>query len=153
MKIIDEIPVWGEPEDGALVQIKNCAKDAYAVALMADNHKGYSCPIGGVVAYTDSISPNCVGFDIACFPGSQRVELDNGEFVLSTPNHIFYLRDGKTVAAKDLVAGQSLMPLYIEIYGDIPLPMRSFRNKRFKLADYLSVYNPRDGLYYPIHHL
>jgi len=28
MKIVDGIPIWGEVEDGALVQIKNCAKDA-----------------------------------------------------------------------------------------------------------------------------
>ena len=75
MKLIDNIPVWGEPVDkSALSQIKTCAKTAAAVALMADHHKGYAVPIGGVVAYYDSISPSGVGFDIAC--GNKAVLLD-----------------------------------------------------------------------------
>jgi tRNA-splicing ligase RtcB len=41
---------------------------------MADHHKGYSVPIGGVVAYRNSISPSGVGFDIAC--GNKAVLLD-----------------------------------------------------------------------------
>lgn len=67
MQIIDNIPVWGWPVDeGALRQIKNCAREADHVALMADHHLGYAVPIGGVVAYADSISPSGVGYDIAC---------------------------------------------------------------------------------------
>ena len=67
MQLIDNIPVWGSPVDeGALRQIKNCARTADRVALMADHHLGYAVPIGGVVAYTDSISPSGVGYDIAC---------------------------------------------------------------------------------------
>ena len=67
MNIIDGIPVWGDPvDDGALRQIKNCAKTAERVAMMADHHKGYAVPIGGVVAYSNSISPSGVGYDIAC---------------------------------------------------------------------------------------
>jgi tRNA-splicing ligase RtcB len=67
MQLIDNIPVWGSPVDeGALRQIKNCAKTADHVALMADHHLGYAVPIGGVVAYTESISPSGVGYDIAC---------------------------------------------------------------------------------------
>src|SRR5437870_1825789 len=54
MKKIEGIPVWGDPVDeGALAQIKNCARDATNVAMMADHHKGYAVPIGGVVAYED----------------------------------------------------------------------------------------------------
>jgi tRNA-splicing ligase RtcB len=41
---------------------------------MADHHKGYAVPIGGVVAYKDAISPSGVGFDIAC--GNKAVLLD-----------------------------------------------------------------------------
>jgi tRNA-splicing ligase RtcB (3'-phosphate/5'-hydroxy nucleic acid ligase) len=74
MQLIDNIPVWGPPEEGALSQIKTCAKTADKVALMADHHKGYAVPIGGVVAYKDSISPSGVGFDIAC--GNKAVLLD-----------------------------------------------------------------------------
>ena len=75
MKLIDNIPIWGEPVDeSALAQIKNCARTADAVAMMADHHKGYAVPIGGVVAYQDSISPSGVGFDIAC--GNKAVLID-----------------------------------------------------------------------------
>ena len=74
MKMIDDIPIWGPPDEGAVSQIKTCAKSADRVALMADHHKGYAVPIGGVVAYRDSISPSGVGFDIAC--GNKAVLLD-----------------------------------------------------------------------------
>lgn len=67
MQLIDNVPVFGSPVDeGALRQIKNCAREADHVALMADHHLGYAVPIGGVVAYADSISPSGVGYDIAC---------------------------------------------------------------------------------------
>jgi len=56
----------GEPQTKAQYRkIKTCAKTADRVALMADHHKGYAVPIGGVVAYKDSISPSGVGYDIA----------------------------------------------------------------------------------------
>lgn len=74
MKFIDDIPVWGTPDEGAVSQIKTCARTADKVALMADHHKGYAVPIGGVVAYKNSISPSGVGFDIAC--GNKAVLLD-----------------------------------------------------------------------------
>ena len=75
MDIIEGIPVWGSPVDeGALTQIKRCHNGAAHVALMADHHKGYAVPIGGVVAYYDAISPSGVGFDIAC--GNKAVLLD-----------------------------------------------------------------------------
>src|SRR5215467_2555326 len=74
MQFIDEIPVWGAPDPGAVSQIKTCARTADKVALMADHHLGYAVPIGGVVAYKDAISPSGVGFDIAC--GNKAVRLD-----------------------------------------------------------------------------
>lgn len=39
---------------------------AVAGALMPDAHLGYGMPIGGVVALENAVSPNFVGFDIAC---------------------------------------------------------------------------------------
>ena len=67
MKIIEGIPVWGSPVDeGAMSQMRTCMKTADKLALMADHHKGYAVPIGGVVAYRDKVSPSGVGFDIAC---------------------------------------------------------------------------------------
>lgn len=74
MQLIDNIPVWGPPDAGAMSQIKTCARTADKVALMADHHKGYAVPIGGVVAYRDSISPSGVGYDIAC--GNKAVLTD-----------------------------------------------------------------------------
>lgn len=75
MELIDNIPVFGKLESAdTLTQIKNCQKEAYGVALMADHHLGYAVPIGGVVAYEDKISPSGVGFDIAC--GNKAVLLD-----------------------------------------------------------------------------
>ena len=75
MRLIDQIPVFGtDVDEGALSQIKTCAQTADRVALMADHHKGYAVPIGGVVAYEDAISPSGVGFDIAC--GNKAVRLD-----------------------------------------------------------------------------
>lgn len=67
MKEIDGIPIWGDPIDpDSLQQIRNCARNAEAAAMMADHHKGYAVPIGGVLAYSEFISPSGVGFDIAC---------------------------------------------------------------------------------------
>jgi len=68
MREIDGIPVWGDPDEATVKQIKECAAPAgtFGAALMADAHKGYSMPIGGVVAYRDAISPSGVGYDIAC---------------------------------------------------------------------------------------
>lgn len=73
--------VFGDPVDaGALEQIENCLVDDRAVAgaLMADHHKGYALPIGGVVAYDGAISPSGVGFDIACLAEGTRVSLAEG---------------------------------------------------------------------------
>jgi tRNA-splicing ligase RtcB (3'-phosphate/5'-hydroxy nucleic acid ligase) len=74
MRLHEGVPVFGEPDAGALTQIRNCARTAGHVALMADNHLGYAVPIGGVVAYEDAISPSGVGYDIAC--GNKAVRTD-----------------------------------------------------------------------------
>lgn len=79
MQFIDGIPVWGTPDEGAVSQIKTCARTADKVALMADHHKGYAVPIGGVVAYRDAISPSGVGYDIACGNKAVRVDISATE--------------------------------------------------------------------------
>jgi tRNA-splicing ligase RtcB (3'-phosphate/5'-hydroxy nucleic acid ligase) len=71
---LEEIPVFGEPVENAVEQIRMVAANADRVALMADHHLGYSMPIGGVAAYRDLVSPSGVGFDIAC--GNKAVRLD-----------------------------------------------------------------------------
>ncbi|MGQ0720002.1 MAG: RtcB family protein [Candidatus Eiseniibacteriota bacterium] len=71
---VEGVPVWGTAEPDAVRQIRNCARTAERVALMADHHLGYSVPIGGVVAYAEHVSPSGVGYDIAC--GNKAVRLD-----------------------------------------------------------------------------
>jgi tRNA-splicing ligase RtcB len=76
MEKIDNIPVWGYPDEASITQMKNALKHPRAVggALMGDHHLGYSVPIGGVIAYDGAISPSAVGFDIAC--GNKAVKTD-----------------------------------------------------------------------------
>src|SRR5215468_3088307 len=79
MQFLDGIPIWGPPDPGAVSQIRTCALTADKVALMADHHKGYAVPIGGVVAYKDAISPSGVGYDIACGNKAVRVNMPGHE--------------------------------------------------------------------------
>ncbi|MCS7460901.1 RtcB family protein [Paenibacillus doosanensis] len=67
-EVIDGVRVWGKPDEGALAQARICASHGNVIQalLMADHHKGYSQPIGGVVAYDGQISPSGVGYDIGC---------------------------------------------------------------------------------------
>lgn len=74
---IDGVLVWGNPDEGALAQARTCAETGNVVQtlLMADHHKGYSQPIGGVVVYDGQISPSGVGYDIACGNKAVRTHL------------------------------------------------------------------------------
>ena len=85
MQFLDNIPIWGTPDPGAVSQIKTCALTADKVALMADHHKGYAVPIGGVVAYKDAISPSGVGYDIACGNKAVRVAMPGSELRANIP--------------------------------------------------------------------
>jgi tRNA-splicing ligase RtcB len=68
--------VWGTPDADSVRQIRRCSEtgSVAGAALMADHHKGYSMPIGGVVAYRDTVSPSGVGYDIGC--GNKAVATD-----------------------------------------------------------------------------
>ena len=60
---------FGNVESASRKQIERCldaAGPASIGVLCADHHKGYSMPIGGVVASTDVVMPAGVGYDIAC---------------------------------------------------------------------------------------
>lgn len=76
-QLINGVRVWGTPDEGALAQANTCAETGRVVQalLMADHHKGYSQPIGGVVAYEGQISPSGVGYDIACGNKAVRTPL------------------------------------------------------------------------------
>jgi len=74
MTMINNFPVWGEPDTESVNQMTEAMKhDAVYGALMADHHIGYSVPIGGVLAYESRICVNGVGFDIACGNKAVRV--------------------------------------------------------------------------------
>lgn len=76
-KVRGVFAAYGQAADGAaLAQLYRCLDHEAAVAgaLMADHHKGYSMPIGGVVAYDGYLSPSGVGFDIGC--GNEAVLTD-----------------------------------------------------------------------------
>lgn len=57
-----------DADEAAIAQLNTCLEhgDGVAGVLCADHHKGYSMPIGGVIAYPDYISPSGVGYDIGC---------------------------------------------------------------------------------------
>ncbi|MFE5318601.1 RtcB family protein [Paenibacillus sp. NPDC056579] len=88
---IDGVRVWGSPDEGALSQAVTCARHGNVVQalLMADHHKGYSQPIGGVVVYDGQISPSGVGYDIACGNKAVRTNL----MVSEVKPHIAKLMD------------------------------------------------------------
>ena len=78
---IQNVKVWGTPLDNAVSQAVTCAQygNVVQVLLMADHHKGYSQPVGGVVVYDGQISPSGVGYDIACGNKAVRTNLTYDE--------------------------------------------------------------------------
>ncbi|MEK7657020.1 MAG: DNA topoisomerase (ATP-hydrolyzing) subunit B [Elusimicrobiota bacterium] len=64
-----------------------------------------------------------------------KVVLDDGSDIVCTPDHRFMLRDGSYCEAKDLAAGDSLMPLRRQL---------SRLGKRITIEGYEMVYDPRD---------
>lgn len=75
-QIVKGVKVWGDPIESAVDQAVTCGLYGNVVQslLMADHHKGYSQPIGGVVVYDGQISPSGVGYDIGC--GLKAVKTD-----------------------------------------------------------------------------
>jgi tRNA-splicing ligase RtcB (3'-phosphate/5'-hydroxy nucleic acid ligase) len=70
-----QIRLFGEADPRALEQLERCAVEAAFAVLCADNHVGYSMPIGGAVAYEHFISPSGVGFDVGCGNKAARTPL------------------------------------------------------------------------------
>ena len=74
--------IYGQHDAATIQQLERCvaAEDTAIGVLCADGHKGYSMPIGGVVAYTRYVSPSGVGFDIACGNMAVRTNLTADSF-------------------------------------------------------------------------
>jgi len=92
---------------------------------------GYSIGANGrlIVALLDK--PRFIGRDALV-----EIELDSGEVIHATPDHVFIRRDGRIAEAGALRSGDSLMPLYRE-------PRRGYE----------MVYQPLNGHFYPTHRL
>lgn len=63
----------------------------------------------GKVIPTKGINAQCTGYTDTWY----KLTLDNGKSVKVTPEHKMMLRDGTYCEARNLVVGQSLMPLYM----------------------------------------
>jgi len=92
---------------------------------------GYSIGPNGrlIVTYLDA--PRFIGRDSLL-----EIELDNGERIRATPDHLFMRRDGRMAAASELRPRDALMPLYRDL-----------------ARGYEMVYQPIDGHVYPTHRL
>lgn len=69
---------FGPVEESAQQQLDRCLSrggDAARGVLCADHHKGYSMPIGGVLASQTVVMPAGVGYDIACGNCAVRTDL------------------------------------------------------------------------------
>jgi tRNA-splicing ligase RtcB len=64
-----EVIAFGDVEPASLQQLERCldaSGESSRGVLCADHHKGYSLPIGGVVASDQVVMPAGVGYDIGC---------------------------------------------------------------------------------------
>ena len=72
------IKLFGDIDEKALEQMRFCLSVDGVIdgALMADNHMGYSAPIGSVIVMeSDKIVPGWVGYDIGCGIRAVRTDL------------------------------------------------------------------------------
>jgi deoxycytidine triphosphate deaminase len=92
---------------------------------------GYSIGQNGRVIASLLDAPRFIGRDSLL-----EIELDNGECIHATPDHLFMRRDGRMVEAHTLRPNEALMPLYRDVY-----------------RGYEGVYQPIDGHIYATHRL
>jgi deoxycytidine triphosphate deaminase/intein/homing endonuclease len=90
---------------------------------------GYSIGENGRLIVSRLEAPRYIGRDSLL-----EIELDNGERIRATPDHLFMMRDGRMAAAHTLRPDDALMPLYREL----------FRGSE-------QVYQPSDGYFHPTH--
>jgi len=104
---------------------------------MAERHDsgelfwGYSIGQNGRLIASLLDAPRFIGRDSLL-----EIELDEGQRIHATPDHLFMRRDGRMVEAHTLRPRDALMPLYRDL-----------------IRGYESIYQPIDGHLYPTHRL
>jgi deoxycytidine triphosphate deaminase len=93
--------------------------------------RGYSIGENGRLIVSLLDAPRFIGRDSLL-----EIELDNGERIRATPDHLFMKRDGSMAAAHTLRVDDALMPLYRDLFRGCE-----------------RVYQPVDGSLYPTHAL
>jgi dCTP deaminase len=94
---------------------------------------GYSIGQNGRLIVSLLDAPRFIGRDSLL-----EVELDNGERIHATPDHLFMKRDGGMAAAHTLRPGDALMPLYRNLVGgyeEVYQPIDGFLCATHRLAD------------------
>lgn len=90
----------------------------------------YDCQSGEV--YPDKVvRARITGKDVE----GVKVTLDNNESEICTPDHLWMLRDGTYVQAKELKTGDSLMPLYTRSYSSIMVKSVEVFKERITVGD------------------
>lgn len=103
---------------------------------------GYSVGPYGRIMVTLLESPRYIGRDALL-----EITLDQGEPIYCTPDHVFIMRDGRSLAANELRPGDSLMPLYRQLargYEMVYQPLNGQLHPTHRLAD---EWNVRNGIY------
>ena len=103
---------------------------------------GYSLGDYGRIIVTLLARPRYVGRDQLL-----KLRLDNNEEIYCTPDHEFLRRDGQLASACNLRAGDSLMPLYRNLYRGyeaVYQPLNGHLTPTHRLAD---EWNVRNGIY------
>jgi deoxycytidine triphosphate deaminase len=114
---------------------------------------GYSIGENGRLIVSLLDAPRFIGRDSLL-----EIELDSGECIRATPDHIFMRRDGRMAEAHELRPQDALMPLYRDLfrgYEGVYQPIDGYLYATHRLAD---EWNIRNGIYGEIpgahrHHL
>jgi dCTP deaminase len=114
---------------------------------------GYSIGENGRLIVSLLDAPRFIGRDSLL-----EIELDSGECIHSTPDHLFMRRDGRMAEAHTLRPQDALMPLYRDLfrgYEGVYQPIDGYLYATHRLAD---EWNIRNGIYEEIpgthrHHL
>jgi deoxycytidine triphosphate deaminase len=114
---------------------------------------GYSIGENGRLIVSLLDAPRFIGRDSLL-----EIELDSGDCIHATPDHLFMRRDGRMVEAHALRPQDALMPLYRDLfrgYEGVYQPIDGYLYATHRLAD---EWNIRNGIYEEIpgthrHHL